>query len=254
MTTTSFSSSTFNIPNFELSIDSTSTQNNFEALSKDKQKIIKDFLFAIDVANDILADRTSNNDYHYDNDEYIQVHFDLKALIKDVARWALNRHLFGDGWYSAEVKLFSNDFWKCRNWHNSFEKNDEDFSFEEIEKEYWKNVGENRDDFLFYYESGTGNTSVKFYRTGDKIGLHIWSDPDRYSAWSNVSGIGAFCVDIDFNEFGGEERSYGFVTHFNSYRLYSIFKTNLKSIVEAQNIYYSNLEEWREENDIQMDD
>lgn len=110
MTTTSFSSSTFNIPNFELSIDSTSTQNNFEALSKDKQKIIKDFLFAIDVANDILADRTSNNDYHYDNDEYIQVHFDLKALIKDVARWALNRHLFGDGWYSAEVKLFSNDF------------------------------------------------------------------------------------------------------------------------------------------------
>ncbi len=144
MTTTSFSSSNFDIPHFELSIDDNSIKNYFEALSKDKQKIIKDFLFAIDVANDILEERTSNNDYHYNDDEYIQVHFDLKTLIKDVTRWALNRHLFGDGWYSAEVKLFSNDFGECRNWHNSFEKSDEDFSFEEVEREYGKNIGENQ--------------------------------------------------------------------------------------------------------------
>lgn len=254
MTTTSFSSSTFDIPNFELSIDNASTKKNFEVLSKDKQKIIKDFLFAMDVANEILEDRTSNNDYRYNDDEYIQVHFDQRDIIKEVTRWTINRHLFGDGWYSAQVKLFSNDLGECHNWHNSFEKNDEDLTFEEVEREYGKNIGEHRGDFLFYYESGTGNTTIKFYQIGEKIGLHIWSDPDRYSAWSNVSGMGSFCVDIDFNEFGGEERSYGFVPYFDACDLDYLYKKNQKSIIEAKDKYSSNLDKWREENDIRMDD
>lgn len=213
-----------NLPDIHLSSSYSEEQiNNF-----------KNFLFVYHLAYKILKEQTN----------VITLSPYAKCLEKDAKLWQNNCNLTCDWFVSACVKWYSmNDFFFWGGLKTWTECSDKNLTYTNLLEDYGVKFQDELD-FLFEYESGSGDTRIRFSRQNYRLDISIESNENNYSNWTTYSGLWFFQAYFDQLEFNHEDYSL-FLFEIEEYCEINAFELD-----RALSQYMENLRQWRIENQI----